>query len=616
MDDVYILKQIKTGDTGAIGKLYERYHKKGTSISKQYVKSRDEAEDMFQEAFLKAIINTDKIAPESDQSQWFEAILVDTCRNYLVKKDKISLPEIQDDGTVPELSFDRKELMSIVRGSIEELPQPQQHAMMLFHQKGMSVKEIAQQLNIPEQIVNTRLNYSNRKIDESVRGYEEKTGNDLNSAALIPAIMTIIYKSSDLEAGENIPAGVNDADVPDESNLRSQVINILKIVIPIVALALIGLFAYKIYNDRKEVSLVEQPVQKNESIEPVEDKPSESEAPVIEEVEEVEEPTTRTVLEEADFTDDFINKLNEKGKEEIKKEFNERCHDTQYISTMRTLAGVDLSGVETAGEITGDPVLLKIDVGNSRNSEENLIILYYEVPGDIFIEEDANRKYLIHGSLYMVSLFANAEIKSNGEFFEGEHFDSALTDERDNFANVRKSTEEAFSFFSVPVNESDDMIDELLLESFNSREHDPTGKYAFCDVNGDGQNEMLVSSYYNTWISEIIWIKDGLDYYVVMNSPDHDSYDSYISKDNKLIVTNEDEENRTIIRVFNIGEPGEVELILILGKTEDMEVFYKNDHPNPDDTDLDKCEKISEEEFSKLLDPLFGDDHIKWENIQ
>ena len=163
---------------------------------------------------------------------------------------------------------------------------------------------------------------------------------------------------------------------------------------------------------------------------------------------------------------------------------------------MRTLAGVDLSGVETAGEITGDPVLLKIDVGNSRNSEENLIILYYEVPGDIFIEEDDNRKYLIHGSLYMVSLFENAEIKSNGEFFEGEHFDSALTDERDNFANVRKSTEEAFSFFSVPVNESDDMIDELLLESFNSREHDPTGKYALYDVNGDGQNEMLVSSYY------------------------------------------------------------------------------------------------------------------------
>ena len=50
----------KNGDQEALGSLYESYRKQGISIAKQFVKNDTDAEDMYQDAFLKAMENIDR----------------------------------------------------------------------------------------------------------------------------------------------------------------------------------------------------------------------------------------------------------------------------------------------------------------------------------------------------------------------------------------------------------------------------------------------------------------------------------------------------------------------------------------------------------------------------
>jgi len=55
-----LILSAKNGDPEAFGKLYESCIKAGLSVAKQYVKNDTDAEDMYQDAFLKAMENIDR----------------------------------------------------------------------------------------------------------------------------------------------------------------------------------------------------------------------------------------------------------------------------------------------------------------------------------------------------------------------------------------------------------------------------------------------------------------------------------------------------------------------------------------------------------------------------
>ena len=89
--DLSLVKRVKKGDYRAFDLLVLKYQSRLISIAFKYVKERQLAEDITQEAFIKAYKSIDSFREESSFYTWVYRITVNTAKNYLVslkrKKD-------------------------------------------------------------------------------------------------------------------------------------------------------------------------------------------------------------------------------------------------------------------------------------------------------------------------------------------------------------------------------------------------------------------------------------------------------------------------------------------------------------------------------------------------
>lgn len=133
-------------------RLYERFCGKMMAVCCRYVKSREEAEDILQEAFLKVFQNIHKYGFQGSLEGWIRRIMVNTAIDY-IRKNKALVMETQlnenqhdavndDADALANLEVDY--LMQI----IQELPDGYRLVFNMFAIEGYSHNEIAEQLNI------------------------------------------------------------------------------------------------------------------------------------------------------------------------------------------------------------------------------------------------------------------------------------------------------------------------------------------------------------------------------------------------------------------------------------------------------------------------------------
>jgi len=204
-----LIAKAKAGESESFGQIYEMYREKGIAIARQYVKTAEDAEDMYQDAFIKAMEHIDSFDETKSFGPWLDTIIVNTCKNYLVKKKPTSFTDVSDEemdfvdtiansdeDIIPESAYDRKELMEIMDGIIGALPAAQKEAVVLFYYKEMSVKQIAQVQEVPEDTVKSRLNYSRKKVSEGVLEFEKKNGIKIHSTIIVPVLLSLLYKNT------------------------------------------------------------------------------------------------------------------------------------------------------------------------------------------------------------------------------------------------------------------------------------------------------------------------------------------------------------------------------------------------------------------------------------
>lgn len=279
-----IIKKAKDGDSTAIGRLYEENRPTGLLIAWKYVKNQDDAEDMYQDAFLKAINNIERFDETKDFGPWLNTIIANTCKNFLVKKRAVNFSDMSDEEnefvdtldskdkeSMPEVSYDRKEFMGIMDSIIDELPQAQREAVALFYYKEMSVKEIAAFQDVSEDTVKSRLNYSRKKVGAAVEEYERKTGIKLHGVIIIPLMFTLFYqKSVHAAEAEALLAGISKGAAAASVGTAAKTASAgakkaasfgarkaikataVKIAIPVAATAVIGGTAYSALKPRPE----------------------------------------------------------------------------------------------------------------------------------------------------------------------------------------------------------------------------------------------------------------------------------------------------------------------------------------------------------------------------
>ena len=149
-----IIEKSKRGNRNAQYMLYQQYSRAMFNICVRMMNSREEAEDMLQEAFSEAFRRLESFRHESTFGAWLKRIVVNRCINEL-KRRKANLEFFEDVGSFeqrPEDSDDPPAGLSVehVKKAMEQLPKGSRMIFSLYLLEGYDHQEISQILGISE----------------------------------------------------------------------------------------------------------------------------------------------------------------------------------------------------------------------------------------------------------------------------------------------------------------------------------------------------------------------------------------------------------------------------------------------------------------------------------
>jgi RNA polymerase sigma-70 factor (ECF subfamily) len=162
-EDKKLIDLALRGEETAFKALLEKYRNLVFSIMLKMVRNKQEAEDLTQEAFMKAFASLSSFNDEFAFSTWLMKIASNNCIDFLRKKklktysihepiqykdEKIEI-EIPDLDPSPERTLIQSERSNMIEKTINELPERYRYVIILRHKEEKSYEEIAEIMNLP-----------------------------------------------------------------------------------------------------------------------------------------------------------------------------------------------------------------------------------------------------------------------------------------------------------------------------------------------------------------------------------------------------------------------------------------------------------------------------------
>jgi RNA polymerase sigma-70 factor (ECF subfamily) len=178
LTDHDLIKICLSGQQDAFGDILTRYKKLIYNVIYNFTGSHPDTNDLFQEAFLRMYRSLRSYNPEYQFATWAVKITSNVCLDWLKKKkhETVSvddIPELGDKRANPEEQYMTEERLKIVRDAIQKLPYKYRMPVVLFHQQGLSYKEMEDILNEPETIIKNRLYRARLMLKESLNPVKE-----------------------------------------------------------------------------------------------------------------------------------------------------------------------------------------------------------------------------------------------------------------------------------------------------------------------------------------------------------------------------------------------------------------------------------------------------------
>ena len=207
------------GDQEAYTYLYEKTYTKCFYLARKFLNSEHTAQDIVQDAYVKAFKSLDTLEDPEKFPSWIGTIVSNLSKNEL-KRRKVTLfsetenedgQDISDtfvDDRVsvqPEVVMDQNETTRLMKEIIDTLTDEQRICVTMFYMEQMSVKEMASVLEVSENTVKSRLNYGRQKIKDKVLDLEKK-GTKLYGLAPIPFFLLLLKEDVKAAQATQIPS--------------------------------------------------------------------------------------------------------------------------------------------------------------------------------------------------------------------------------------------------------------------------------------------------------------------------------------------------------------------------------------------------------------------------
>lgn len=181
--DQVLVERVQRGDRAAFDLLVLKYQHRIVKLVSRYVYDASEAQDVAQEAFIKAWKALPRFRGESAFYTWLYRIAINTAKNHLValsRRPVVTGADPQDpeqyelagrlaDHDTPERLLLTDELGQTILRTIDELPDDLRTAILLREMDGLSYEEIAEAMDCPIGTVRSRIFRAREAVDARIK---------------------------------------------------------------------------------------------------------------------------------------------------------------------------------------------------------------------------------------------------------------------------------------------------------------------------------------------------------------------------------------------------------------------------------------------------------------
>lgn len=177
--DGALIARLRRGDTAALAELYEKYKTPTFRTALAITRDQGAAEDILQECFIRLLTHAESLRTDAPVGPWLYRVAVNLSCDWVNHRQRWSvlLSKLVEHWTAPlrvEGMVEEREVQERVREAIRTLPLPQQVVIVLHYLEGLSLKEIADILEVPEGTVKSRLHYGREALRERLAEWQPR----------------------------------------------------------------------------------------------------------------------------------------------------------------------------------------------------------------------------------------------------------------------------------------------------------------------------------------------------------------------------------------------------------------------------------------------------------
>jgi RNA polymerase sigma-70 factor (ECF subfamily) len=185
-NDQELISRAQRGEAAAFEKLVYRYDQQVLSIANSYTKDRDEAQDIYQEVFIRVYRSIGGFQFRSAFSTWLYRIVTNVCLTHQMRTKNRPVAGLEDDvaeqllhsnpspGThnrpvAPDEAAHNAEISQHIQHAVDELSPQQKLVFTLKHYQGYKLREIADMMDCSEGTIKRYLFTATERIRKRLK---------------------------------------------------------------------------------------------------------------------------------------------------------------------------------------------------------------------------------------------------------------------------------------------------------------------------------------------------------------------------------------------------------------------------------------------------------------
>ena len=181
--DKQLVERVQQGDKKSFDLLVLKYQNRIIKLVSRYVRDQSDAQDIAQDAFVKAYRALPNFRGDSAFYTWLYRIAINTAKNYVVSLsrrplearvenadgEQLDLDELQKDIGTPENVLLADEIKQTMLEAMSKLPEDLRVAITLREVDGLTYEEIAEAMDCPIGTVRSRIFRAREAVDTKLK---------------------------------------------------------------------------------------------------------------------------------------------------------------------------------------------------------------------------------------------------------------------------------------------------------------------------------------------------------------------------------------------------------------------------------------------------------------